>query len=240
MNFSQLHERLRLEITRRAHRGLLTQKLLAAQTGLKPSHISNFLHRKRRLSLAALDRLLAAQALSVEDLLPAASSREPLIVSDSEHDSVPLVSHSAAMQAPVVTPIITVEVIQIPAGILDQLRPRRTLVRREWQRFVAVRVTPEQALAMTPVLAPHAIVVIDRHYNSLAPYQPPRPNIYAVSYVAPGGKTTLLFRYASFDANRMILRPHAIDHPVELMNVNQDASPSDCIVGRVCVCISQL
>jgi hypothetical protein len=235
MNFSQLHERLRLEITRRAHRGLLTQKLLAAQTGLKPSHISNFLHRKRKLSMAALDRLLAAQSLSVEDLLPVTSSPEPLVVSESEHDSVSLISHSAAMQLAVITPAVTVEMIHIPAGILDQLRPRRTLARREWQRFVAVRVTPGQALAMTPVLAPHAIVVIDRHYNSLAPYQPPRPNIYAVST----GKT-LLFRYVSFDANHMILRPHAIDHPIELLNVDQDTSPSDCIVGRVCVCISQL
>lgn len=234
MNFSQLHERLRLEITRRAQRGLLTQKLLAAQTGLKQSHISNFLHRKRKLSLAALDRLLAVQSLSVEDLLPAASSH----ISEAEEsqlDAVPLISHIAAMQLSLVTPSVTVEILQVPGGILDQLRPRRTLARREWQRFVAVRVTPVQAQAMAPVLAPNAIVVIDRHYNSLAPYQPPRPNIYAVST----GKT-LLFRYASFDSNRIILRPHAIDHPVELLEIDQDTSPSDCIVGRVCLCISQL
>jgi transcriptional regulator with XRE-family HTH domain len=235
MNFSQLHERLRLEITRRAHRGLLTQKLLAAQTGLKPSHISNFLHRKRKLSMAALDRLLAAQSLSVEDLLPASSSRTLLIVSGVKHDSVPRISSLSAMQLAVVTPAVTFEMIHIPAGILDDLRPRRTLIRREWQRFVAVQVESEDAIAMMPVLTPGAFVVIDRHYNSFVSYRPPKPNIYAVST----GKA-LLFRYVSFEANHVILRPHSIEHPIELLNIDQDTSPSDCIVGRVCVCISQL
>lgn len=75
MNVAQLHERLRLEIARRIDRGLLTGTVLARQTGLQPSHISNFIHRKRKLSLAAIDRVLAAQMLSVEDLLPARHSR---------------------------------------------------------------------------------------------------------------------------------------------------------------------
>jgi hypothetical protein len=51
--------------------------------------------------------------------------------------------------------------------------PRRAIIRRDWQRFLAVRITASQALPMLPVLAPHAIVVLDRHYNSLARYRPP-------------------------------------------------------------------
>lgn len=238
MNFSQLHERLRLEITRRAHRGLLTQKLLAAQTGLKPSHISNFLHRKRKLSMPALDRLLAAQSLSVEDLLPPSPSRKALDASeidDSQQDSVPLISHTAAIQLAVVTPNVTLEMIQVPSGILEHLRPRRTLVRREWQRFVAVRVTPGESVVMAPVLPLDAIAIVDRHYNSLVPYQPPKSNIYAVN-----NRGKLVFRYVNFDAGDLILRPHGIDHPVELLEIHQDSSPSDNIVGRVCVLISQL
>jgi hypothetical protein len=88
---------------------------------------------------------------------------------------------------------------------------------------------------MGPVLAPDAIVVLDRHYNSLAPYRPPRPNLYAV-----GVGDSLSFRYVSFDEDRLILRPHALDHPVELLNLGVSDSPSDSIVGRVCICISEL
>lgn len=238
MNASQLHERLRLEISRRIDRGLLTGTLLARQTGLRSSHISNFLHRKRKLSLASIDRVLAAQMLSVEDLLPPEFSRRPATVSnprDDRADSVPLVSQTTAAHSPGVTPQATIEVIQLPAGVLDQLRPRRAIIRRDWQRFLAVRVAPAQAPPMMPVLVPHAIAVLDRHYNSLALYQPPQPNLYAVSI-----GTTLSFRYVSFDADRLILRPHALDHPVELLPLGPDESPSDPIVGRVCICISEI
>ena len=74
-NGSSLHEGLRLEISRRIDRGLLTGTLLTRQTGLQSSHISKLLHRKRKLSLAALDRVLASQRLSIEDLMPSQFSR---------------------------------------------------------------------------------------------------------------------------------------------------------------------
>ena len=68
MNFSQLHERVRLEMLRRIQRGDLTSAMLARQTQFVPAHISNFLNRKRMLSLAALDKVLLVQHLTVEDL----------------------------------------------------------------------------------------------------------------------------------------------------------------------------
>src|ERR1700728_4233597 len=103
MNFIELHERLRLETWRRIDQGILSSSLLARQTGLAQAHISNFLHRRRRLSLPALDRVLLAQELTVEDLYPVRSvalsppestAREPM-------DVVPLVSQAVAMTAPV-------------------------------------------------------------------------------------------------------------------------------------------
>lgn len=238
MNLAQIHERLRLEIARRIDRGLLTGTLLARQTGLQPSHISNFLHRKRKLSLAAVDRILAAQTLSLEDLLPARPSRAAEAAPGflrSRIDSVPLVSQAIAANSPGVPPNSTAEMIELPAGILDQLRPRRTVIRRDWQRFLAVRVTPAQSLPMASVLVPHAIVVIDRHYNSLAPHRPSQPNLYAVSIAS-----TLSFRYVRFDADHLILRPHTLDHPVEILRLGPSQSPSSLIVGRICVCISEL
>ena len=74
MNFTQMHERLRLELLRRIQRGTLSVSLLARQTGFGQSHISNFLNSRRQLSLEAIDRLLAAQHLTAIDLLPALQS----------------------------------------------------------------------------------------------------------------------------------------------------------------------
>jgi hypothetical protein len=234
MNFSQLHERLRLETARRIDRGQLTGTLLARQTGLRASHLSNFIRNKRKLSLAALDRVLAAQLLSIEDLLSEAnrSTSEPVTENTS---MVPLVSHVTALHSPIANQRSILELIHLPAGSLDQLRPRRSIARRDWQRFLAVRINAAQAKPMDPVLSAGSVVVIDRHYNSLVPNHPRRPNIYAVNAV-----NTLVFRYLSYEANRLILRPHTLDYPVELLRLSGDESPSTAIVGRVCIVIAEL
>lgn len=233
MTFSQLHERLRIEIARRIERGQLTGTLLARQTGLHAPHLSNFIHRKRKLSLSALDRVLAAQSLSVEDLLPQATPEETQPASDAS--VVPLVSPATALHSPIVNQRSTLELIHLPAGMLDQLRPRRSLARRDWQRFVAIRLTAAQARPMGPILTSGSVVVLDRHYNSLAPNQPPRPNIYGANL-----SDTMAFRYVSYDANRIALRPHSLDYPVELLRLGADESPSAYIVGRVCVTITEI
>ena len=62
-------------------------------------------------------------------------------------------------------------------------------------------------------MLPEALVLIDRHYNSLLPYRPNRPNLYAVRH---GSHLTL--RYAEFQSSRLILRPHNIAFPVELIS----------------------
>ena len=67
MNFTQLVERIRLELQRRIERGTLSVSLLSRQTGLGQSHISNFLHGRRGVRLETLDRIMQAQGLSVED-----------------------------------------------------------------------------------------------------------------------------------------------------------------------------
>jgi hypothetical protein len=75
MNFSQMHERLRLELLRRIQRGTLSVSLLARQTGFGQSHLSNFLHSRRQLSLEALDRVLVSQHITAGDLLPVSFTR---------------------------------------------------------------------------------------------------------------------------------------------------------------------
>src|ERR1700747_3231016 len=102
MNFSQLHERLRIEIVRRIDRDQLTGTLLARQTGLRQSHLSNFIRGKRKLSLSALDRVLAAQLLSIAALLP--ESSRPAVATEENASIVPLVSAATALHSPIVNP----------------------------------------------------------------------------------------------------------------------------------------
>ena len=237
MKFLELHERLRLEIWRRIDLGVLSASLLARQTGLAQAHVSNFLHRRRRLSLPALDRILLAQTLSVEEIAAVASSAfpPPERIHTGPMDRIPLVSHSAAMTAPLITSRAVQDFIQLPEGWLAAFPARRAVSRRTWDRFVAVRITAAQALPMDPVLRLGSLVVIDRHYNSLAAWKPPRPNIYGVRLGAH-----LLFRHVSFESSRLVLRPRALDYPVELIELSPQESPSDLLVGRVCLSVSEI
>ena len=69
MKFKALQENLRKELWARIDAGELTGLGLAAMTGFKQAHISNFLNGKRGLSLEGMDRVLKMQKLSVLDLL---------------------------------------------------------------------------------------------------------------------------------------------------------------------------
>lgn len=236
MNISQLQERLRLELSRRIERGTLTGTLLARQTGFRQSHISNFLHGKRLLSVHALDAILLAVHLSVSDLLPERDS----VPRHSDHSdeipsTVPLVSQATLMYEPQVRPASIVEEIRIPSDMLHEVHAHVTPTRKRWQRFLAIRVSSLQARAMTPLLQPRAILIIDRHSNILPTHEAGEPTLYAVR-----GGNILYLRFAAFAARRLILRPYRLDHPIELLELDGDELPSDRIIGRVCLCVSEL
>ncbi|MFZ1083933.1 MAG: hypothetical protein WAN35_03075 [Terracidiphilus sp.] len=233
MNFTQMHERLRLELLRRIQRGTVSVSLLARQTGFGQSHLSNFLHNRRQLSLEAMDRILAAQHMAASDLLPATFQREAL-PADGESSSVPLVSHAAALFEPFIRPSVAQSMLHLPAGLLQTIRARPSASRRTWQRFVAVRVPASDAAAMDPLVLPDAITLIDRHYNSLMPYRPNRPNLYAVRH---GAHLTL--RYVDYVANRLVLRPHNIAYPVDLIEVDSGEPPSELIAGRIALILNE-
>lgn len=233
MNFTQMHERLRLELLRRIQRGTVSVSLLARQTGFGQSHLSNFLHNRRQLSLEAIDRILAAQHMAAADLLPA-NGQTAHLPEDEEDGGVPVVSHAAALFEPFIRPSAVQSLLHLPTGTLRPMRARATASRRAWQRFVAVRTPSADALPMDPLVLPEALTVIDRHYNSLAPYRPNRPNLYAVRN---GAHLTL--RYVDFLANRLVLRPHNITFPVDLIEVEPGESPSELIAGRVVLILNE-
>ncbi len=240
MNFSQLHERLRLEMLRRIDRGGLSGALLARQTGFRQAHISNFLHRKRTLSLAGLDRILAAQMLSITDLIPldSAVARTPRGGPQSAAGAsspVPIVKPSAAIHEPQPLASSGPDFLEVPSRVLDRIRSRRSASRRGWLRFVAIRLNPQLAAGMDPLLTPDTITVIDRHYNSLLPYRNLQPSLYAIR-----SGNALLLRFAHFELNRLVLRPYNIGHPVHLLALGPHEVPSDVVVGRICVIQSEL
>ena len=227
MNFTQMHERLRLELLRRIQRGTLSVSLLARQTGLGQPHLSNFLNNRRQLSLEALDRVLAAQYMAVGDLLHA-PDQSGAVTEDEEGAPIPVVSHQSAMFEPFIRSSAKQSMFHPPPGLIQSLRHRTSNPRRTWQRFVAVRIAAADAMAMEPLLLPEALALIDRHYTSLLPYSPNRPNLYAVRN---GARLTL--RYVDFVANRLVLRPHGLTFPVELIETDSGEAPSDLIAGRV-------
>jgi transcriptional regulator with XRE-family HTH domain len=237
MNFHELHERLRLETWRRIDQGLLSSALLASRTGLGQAHISNFLHRRRRLSLTALDRILEAHALSVEELALSGASAQPRrdAKGAEARETVPIVAPAAAINAPHIPPQAVLGVLQLPEHWLANLPARRAVGRASWDRFVGVRVTAAQALPMDPVLRTGSVVVLDRHYNSLADRKPPHPNLYGIRVGAQ-----MVFRHAAFEAGRLVLRPRALDSPLDVIELAPHETPADLLVGRVCLCLSEV
>lgn len=245
MNFADLHEHLRLELVRRIGAESLSGSRLAQQTGFRQAHISNFLNRKRALSLDGLDRVLAAQNLTIQQILPQQILSPNVIHLDasasaetSPHslaNAVALVPAAIAMNRAVIPPRSVIEEIPISTALLQENRPGRSTAQAHWQRFVAIRADAQQAAAMAPLIAPGSVVVIDRHYTSLALYRSQQPNLYAIRC---GG--ALLLRFAGLDEAHLILRPNSTSFPVQLIPVSTAKSPSDLIVGRVCLVLNQL
>lgn len=230
MNFTQIQERLRVELLRRIQRGTLSVSLLSKQSGYGQSHVSSFLHKRKQLSLQAMDRILAVQHLVAADLLP--DRRSGSI--DEQSDAVPVTSHSTALFEPHVRPSAVKSMLHLPAGALESIRSRTPTPRHTWDRFVAVRISAAEALPMEPLVLPEALAVIDRHYNSLTPLRPNRPNLYAVR-----NGSHLVLRYVEFQASRLLLRPLSIAVPLEAIEVEPGTSPSEFIAGRVALLINE-
>jgi transcriptional regulator with XRE-family HTH domain len=233
MNFTQLHERVRQELLRRIQRGTLSVSLLARQTGFAQSHVSHFLRCKRQLSLEALDRVLAAQQLAIPDLMPA-NRKNAAFQSDDEANAVPIVSHLAALYEPLVREAEIQTMLHLPPGMLESVRAGAPSTRRAWQRFVAVRFQAGDFLPMEPLMLRGTIALLDRHYTSFAPYRPYRHNLYAVLLGAH-----LQLRYVDFQAGRLVLRPHNIAYPVNLIEPSSGEPVNRLVAGRVVLIVTE-
>jgi hypothetical protein len=234
MNFQDLHELLRQELLRRIEQGSLTGSLLARQAGFQQAHVSNFLNKKRALSLEGLDKVLASQSLTVEQILPLELTSVAAKVAGDTVEVVPVVSASVAMDEARIPASAVIETLQVSASRLRDNRSRPSKKHSKWQRFLAIRTDAHQAAAMEPLVMPGSVVVLDRHYNSIAPYRSHQPTLYAVRSGAG-----LVIRFVEFDEGRLILRPYSMAFPVQLLGMAAHESPADYIVGRVCMVFSE-
>ena len=232
MKFSKLQERLRQLLLASIVAGDLTGMEVAHLSGFQQAHICNFLNRKRSLSLDAMDRVLTALQLSVLDLLdPAEVGKRATILppSEDEFENVLLVEGTVAADRSAITSESVREILKFKKSFLRRLRAEPASPREDWRRFVLVRADARDGMSMYPRLLPGAILLIDRHYNSLKPYRRQEQNMYAVR--TNGGCTV---KYVQLAGNNLVLRPHNQAYPVEVLPIEDGKGSCDYIVGRVC------
>jgi|SRR5436190_2948726 len=231
MKFKTLQDNLRRTLWGRIAKGELTGLYLSEQTGFQQAHISNFLNRKRGLSLEGMDKVLSVARLSVLDLLdPQEVNRRSSISpsDDEEFENVGLVDGADAAR-PVILNMYVIGVHKFKKNFLHKLRTEVEGDREHWERFLVVKADGREGMSMFPRLLPGAAVLIDRHYNSLRPYRRHDSNMYAID---KDGSCTL--KYVEVAGTNLILRPHNHAYPVEVMPLRKGRTASEYIIGRVC------
>jgi len=231
MKFKNLQENLRKTLTDRIGEGGLTGLQLAEQTGFKQAHISNFLNRKRGLSVQGMDKVLNVQRLSVLDLVdPSEINKRASIVPPSEDDfeNILLVEGRIAVK-PLILSMKVKDVLKFKKSFLRKLRPEMEGDREQWERFIVLRADARDGMSMYPRLLPGATVLIDRHYNSLKPYRKNESNMYAVLKA-----NAFTMKYVEVAGNHLVLRPHNPAYPVEIQQIEKGKTATDYIIGRIC------
>jgi transcriptional regulator with XRE-family HTH domain len=232
VKFQRLQENLRALIWTRIEAGEFTGLKLAQQAGFQQAHISNFLNRKRGLSLEGMDRVMAVLRISVLDLLdPAEVNKRASILPPSEDlfENVLLVDGAVAARDVLITSQNVRDILKFKKNFLRRLRPEMQSARQDWRRFLLVKVDARDGMSMYPRLLPGATVLVDRHYNSLRPYRKGERNMYAVRK-----DNTCTVKYVELNGNNLILRPHNQAYPVDVMVLEEGTPFADYIVGRVC------
>ena len=232
MKFRVLQDNLRKILWERIEAHELTGLRLAQQTGFKQAHISNFLNRKRGLSMEGMDKVLSVQHLSALDLLdPAEVNKRASILppSGDEFENIRQVDSKVAATQPLIASMNVKEILKFKKTFLRKLRAETEGDRASWERFVLIKADSHEGMSMYPRLMPGATLLLDRHYNSLKPYRKGEFNIYAVR---KDGTCTV--KYVEVAGNHLILRPHNETHPIEVITMDDGKSAADYLVGRVC------
>jgi Peptidase S24-like len=232
MKFRVLQDNLRKELLKRVDAGELTGLKLAHLTGFQQAHISNFLNKKRGLSIEGMDKVLGVQKISVLDLLdPAEVNKRASIPAPSADDfeNVLLVDAVVAATETRVIADQVKDILKFKKAFLKRLKADMATPREDWTRFLLVKVDANDGMSMYPRLLPGATLLIDRHYNSLKPYRKNEQNMYAVRK-----EDTCTVKYVELQGGNLILRPHNQAYPVDVIAIEEGKSYADHVIGRVC------
>ncbi len=228
MTLQDLQEQLRAHIRARIGRGELTGVGLARAADFPQGHLSNFLNARRGLSLESMDRLLDTLGIGILDLLETKEIEEHVeLPSKDGIERIALVSPENAAVARF-SPEQILETRSFNKSFLRKLRTRAVEDRRDWLRFVVIRLE----LKGVPLIAfrsARASLLIDRHYSSLDPYRRFQPNVYVVSFA---GRCNM--GYVSVSDDYLVLRTRDPQQEVEMLRIEHGRRYSDYIVGRVC------
>ena len=220
---------------------------LARRTNFTQAHISNFLNGKRGLKLKALDRMLKAVGLTLYDLLNPNELVKYAAVppgAEAEYADVPLVEGSIAAGSEVIINEDVKEVLKFRRTFLNRIRAEVAALpsaaesatagrRKEWTRFVLIKVDQKEGMSMWPRITPGTTLLIDRHYNSLTAYRKNDRNMYAVR---KGDACTVKYvelNEAAEGKRWLVLRPQNPDYPVEVLPIEEGQTYADLIIGRV-------
>lgn len=233
VDFRGLQERLRQRLLAEIAAGELTGLELARQTGFRQAHISNFLNRKRGLSLEGMDAILTARKLSLAELLaagaPRPAMRHTIHAAAADGSYIPLVDGKTC-HASEVPYLAAKHTLQVMSARLQKLAVRMSPSRAHWQRFVGFRVAAEDAAAMAPRLAHGAIAVIDRHCHQVDESR----SMYLVRQ-----ESKVVLRYVEQTGDDFVLRPENSSYPLQRLRwESRDALAA--IIGRVCLVVAEV
>ncbi len=230
LGFLELQEQLRQLLRSRIEQGELTGMMLAEKTGFRQAHISNFLNYKRGLSFDAIDRILAAEDLSILDLVPADEINSRASIpppAEDEYANILLVPPQRAFQ-PQVHAREVLEVLKFKQAFLRRMKAEPARQRASWLRFVMMKPSRACCEAMAPRLSSGCTVLLDRHYNSLDAYRKTEKTMYAIR----AGSDTVV-RYAHREDGMLVLEPESRGARTRVLHIPDDLTAEDLIVGRV-------
>ncbi len=229
MNLHELQDQLRAHIRARIARGEMTGLSLSQAASFPQGHLSNFLNARRGLSVESMDRLLATLNIGILDLigleeiqrrvaLPRApDGTEPVALVAAEHASLARFAPGQIL-----------ETRSFSKAFLHRLKPRFSDQRRDWQRFVLIRLVMRGS-PLEPFEARSATLLIDRHYSSLRPYRRSQPNTYAVSV-----RGRCVLGHVSVRDEYLLLRPRDPQQEIEMLRIPPGRNYTEHIIGRVC------
>jgi hypothetical protein len=236
IDFRGLQERLRERLLAHIHAGELTGLELARATGFQQAHISNFLNRKRGLSLEAMDAILKARDIRLEELMQAQHERRRRIrasaSADNDFVTVPIVDEEncLATQVPNCVPRDT---LKVASSTVRKFRPAMQTPRPHWERFVAIRLKGDDVRAMSPRLARNTIAVIDRHHNAVS--ESATGSMYLIRM-----ESGVQIRYLQIAGLLLITRAHDSQVPCEVVGNRSEPETYAAVIGRLCLLQVQL